>query len=111
MKTDKRLLEEVVAFIKDKYGFEVIDENTRLEEDLGITGDEAWDFFVDYKKKFDVDISNFFLYDYFQSEGCDLLVFLGFKKPKVKKVFIVRDLINGIKTGRLAESTIGKDIQ
>jgi len=79
-------LEEVIAFVRDYTGWKskVINEATRLENDLGITGMDGVDFLQDAEKFFDVsfeteDENIRTLFDLkeneylFSSEGFDLL--------------------------------------
>lgn len=108
-----KLLNEIITFIREfneYYESVSINENTRLEEDLGITGDDAWDFFIEYAKKYKVDVSGFLISEYFKPEGSDfispILYFLRLKKKKHKKEFIVGYLISGIEAGRLNEKVI-----
>ncbi len=107
------VLKEVISFME---GFdpslesELITEKTKIEEDLGITGDDAWAFFVKYSEKFNVDITNFLMYDYFKGEGVDLLSlileFFKLKKRVAKKFFTVEYLVKGIEAGKLDEEVI-----
>ncbi len=110
------LLKEIISFIENTYG--VIDdvpltENTLLEKDLRITGDEACDFIVEYGKHFNVNVSNFMADQYFQAEGHEydwlspLLQTFRLKKedPPIKP-FTLGDLVKGIKAGKLDESVL-----
>jgi len=36
-----------------------ISDETRIEDDLGITGDDAYEFMEEFQKKFDVDLTTF----------------------------------------------------
>ena len=106
---DPNLLNEVIVYIKEYYYIpesESINKESKLEEDIGITGDEAWEFFNAFSKKYNVDISNFLMYDYFKAEGSDFLEFFGLKKKKVKKFLTVSNLVQGIKAGILNEEVI-----
>lgn len=113
-KEDSNMLKEVITFISLSYYLDPtsISGSDRLEEDLTITGDEAWDFFAEYSEKFHVDISNFLMYDYFKPEGLALfppiLEILGLRKKTVKKTFTVSDLVKGIEAGRLDEEVLNK---
>lgn len=100
------LLNDVISFIENAYGsFELISESSKLEEDLGITGDEACDFLIKYGKAFKVDISNFSVDGYFKPEGYSfldtILEDMKLKKKYIKKDFTVGDLIKGIQAGKL----------
>lgn len=111
MNEKKILLTKISYFITKKYGpNETIDENSRIEEDLGITGDEAWEFLIEYGKSFNVDVSNFMAADYFKAEGFDfitpILEFLKLKKKIIKKTLTINDLIKGIIAGKLDEDVI-----
>ncbi len=109
-------LNDVISFMRNfdpSLESEQITEKTRIEEDLGITGDEAWDFFVEYSKRFNVDVTNFLMYDYFKAEGIDflspILEFFRVKKKTVKKVFVVEYLLKGIVAGKLDEDVINDE--
>ncbi len=38
---------------------EDLSDETRIEDDLGITGDDAYDFMEDYQNEFEVDLTGF----------------------------------------------------
>ncbi len=65
------ILEKLKIFItKNDWGFaKRLDENTSVEDDMGITGMDAVDFINDYAKEFNVDISEFDFTKYFYAEG------------------------------------------
>ena len=44
-------------------------DNTRIEMDLGIYGDDANEFITAFGRNFNVDVSNFLIDDYFRGEG------------------------------------------
>lgn len=46
-----------------------IEEATLLERDLRITGDDAVEFILAFAKRFNVDVSNFKMDEYFEAEG------------------------------------------
>ncbi|MCC8187500.1 MAG: DUF1493 family protein [Bacteroides sp.] len=117
MEKDKSiLLKEIISFIENKYG--IIDdvplnEDTLLEKDLRITGDEACDFMVEYGKHFNVNVSNFMADQYFEAEGHEydwlsslLLTFRLKKEAPPIKPFTLGDLVKGIKAGKLDESIL-----
>lgn len=83
-----------------------IDMDTRLEDDLGVYGDDAVELIIDYGKRFNVDVSNFMLADYFSAEGHDLFFGLFRKNKKKRKMLNVGHLYKGIIDGRLNESVI-----
>jgi len=92
------------SFWKDK---SVINKNTELEEDLGITGDDADEFLYDYSKKFNVDMSDFVINDYFLAEGEDPFQIvsswlLGKKiKKNGRKRLTLGHLEDAVKKGKL----------
>lgn len=111
MNEQKILLTKISYFITNKYDSnEAVDENSRIEEDLGITGDEAWEFLIEYGKTFNVDVSNFMAADYFKAEGFDfitpILEFLKLKKKSMKKTLTIDDLIKGVIAGKLDKDVI-----
>ncbi len=65
-----RLLDRHVGRL-DRRGRPVTRE-TRLEQDCGLTGDDAREFLEAFKSAFDVDFSDFRFCDYFGPEGFGL---------------------------------------
>ncbi len=80
---------------------EPITRDTKLNNDLGATGDDGIDFIIAYSKKIKVDVSKFMAADYFKGEGMDIL---GTQK-RVKQL-TVGQLEKGIIAGRLDEEVI-----
>jgi hypothetical protein len=88
-----------------------VTHSSRLYEDLGVYGDDAWELLVEYGKKFNVDVSKFMTADYFKGEGVHLigrLLRLLSSKHSVGrlKVLTVNDLEKGIIAGRLDDEVI-----
>ncbi len=57
----KNISKKVKEFISS-YGYaslEDLSDETRIEDDLGITGDDAYDFMEDYQNEFEVDLTGF----------------------------------------------------
>lgn len=99
------------ACVKD---YEVIPE-AKIEDDLGVTGDDAVDFLLAYSKIFNVDVTRFMAADYFDGEGDFILpaiirMLTGKKKVK-NKVLTVVDLHNGILAGKLDETVINSNLK
>lgn len=91
---------ELYHFISQMTDCEIseLDDTLRLEEDLGLYGDEAVDFMQKYAEKFNVDISLFPFYEYFSPEMDKISSFLkkmviGLKK---NKTLTISDLKKGI---------------
>jgi acyl carrier protein len=89
---------------------EEITRDTKIENDLGVTGDDAVDFMVAYGKVFNVDVTEFMAADYFDGEGSEILLgiyrLLTGKKKKKKKILTVGHLEKGIVAGQLNEEVI-----
>jgi acyl carrier protein len=89
---------------------EEITRETKIEDDLGVSGGDAVNFIITYGKLFNVDVTKFMAADYFSSEGDVILpalmrIFTG--KPKsFRKVLTVGHLEKGIMAGRLDEEVI-----
>jgi len=87
-----------------------ITENTRIEQDLGIYGDDSTEFLIAYGKKFKVDVSKFLAADYFSPEGLDSISFIircVTCKPKpIKKILTIGHLEKGIIAGILSDAVI-----
>ena len=70
MHTKEQQLKKIADFIfsqKEKNYFE-LEEYHSLQEDLGLEGNDMIEFLLSFGKKFDVDISEFDLNQYLQSE-------------------------------------------
>ena len=74
-----------------------------LSNDLGIYGDDASDFIIDFSQRFKVDISSFNFDEYFEGEGDMISKFFVnlFSKKKNKKDLKIKDLKYAIESGRL----------
>lgn len=88
---------------------ELTDE-TLLERDLGVYGDDGVDLIVAFGKEFNVDISNFMAADYFSPEG-DLIFstisnLFNRKTEKNQKELTLKHLEKAIVAGRLDEEVI-----
>lgn len=100
----KKFTEEQSGIIEDD-----IREDSILEKDLGIYGDDAVEYILAFGKKFNVDVSRFMAADYFSSEGSFLpsitSIFTGKERQKPKELAILH-LVKAIKAGRLDEEVI-----
>lgn len=101
------LIAEIIGLIKKergKYDFQ-INANTRLQEDLDVWGDDAAEFLNVYRKKFNVDLTEFKFDEYFRPEGDIVLPtiyrLIQFKKPPTYKSLTIGDLYDGVKNGKL----------
>lgn len=76
----EELNSELVKFIEDEILDTriVIAPDLLIEDDLGISGDDAYDFIISYSKRFNVDISGFSFSKYFHSE---VTIFITDKSP------------------------------
>ncbi len=87
-----------------------INSSIQIEDDLGVSGDDAVEFILAFGKEFNVDVSNFMLADYFSPEGDFILPaiirFLTNKKKRERKSFTVGHLEKAIMEGRLDENTM-----
>lgn len=108
----EKILNEVISLIEEKMGRyrKPITRETCLEKDIGMTGDDAVEFLLDYGKKFNVDLSGFDIRKYFTPEGDTILpmfirMFTGKKELKQKEL-TVGDLEKGIIAKQLNEQVI-----
>lgn len=95
----------LVDFIREQSGVspsETIAAHTRLQDDLGVYGDDSTDLLLAYAKTFHVDVTQFPAADYFDSEGLDVLAWFRPVKPR-RKELTVGHLQRGIQAGRLDE--------
>jgi len=63
--------EQVRRFISDfwRTPLERLEPQTKLEEDLGITGDDAWELLQKFGERFDIDLASLEFYKHFGPEG------------------------------------------
>lgn len=90
-----------------------VTEEAELENDLGISGDDAVDFIIAFGKEFNVDISKFMAADYFSPEGDSILpaiirMFTRSKKHPKQKGLRIKHLEKAILAGRLDEDVISE---
>lgn len=97
MKNDADLVKRLFLFVKSeaRVDDEEISMDTRLEDDLGVYGDDAVDFIVKYSETFNVDVAGFNIKDFFSPEH-DFLYKLLFMRSSSRRPLTVRDLYNGI---------------
>lgn len=102
------LLTALIDFIREESGVfasETITAHTRLQDDLGVYGDDATDLLLAYAKTFHVDISQFMAADYFDAEGINVLSWFLPVKAR-RKQLTVGHLQQGIDAKRLNEGII-----
>lgn len=89
---------------------EEVTREAKIQDELGIYGDDALDFLISYGNLFNVDITKFMAADYFSAEGDPVLPaiirFLTNRKKRQRKVLTVGHLEKGIIAGRLDEEVI-----
>jgi len=97
---------ELVAFIRNKAGEHEmpITRETLIEDDLGVTGDDAAELLIELSKKYNFDIAKFKFRNYFYDEP-SILDVIGINNRKVKP-FAVGYLEKAIIAGRLDEEVI-----
>ena len=65
------MIELETSYPKDK-----ISRMTNIHLDIGVDGDDAEELFYKYSEQFDVDMSSFEFYRYFNNEGFDSISIL-----------------------------------
>lgn len=93
---------DLVTFLhKQSRSFDVaITMETSIENDLGITGDDGEDLIMEFSKKYNVDIKNFYFEKYFYPEPSVS------SSAKEIKVLTVGHLMKAIESGRLDDDII-----
>jgi hypothetical protein len=110
------LINEIRILIEKKMGKykRELNADTKLEYDLGITGDDAVEFLIEYSNKFNVDVSDFNIAMYFMPEGDTVLPaiirFFTRKKALKQKELTIGDLEKGIVAGNLNEEVINTNV-
>lgn len=111
---NEKNLEEIKVMLNHKCGVskDKTSINSELEDDLGLTGDDAVEFISDFSRKFNVDISNFVVSDYFSNESLDfigsIINFFKRKEVIIKKRLTVGDLVRIIEIGKMDDEIINK---
>jgi hypothetical protein len=97
-------LEKLKKFIVNKYfGFEPsfeMDENTSVNHQLRIDGDDAVEFFEQLEVEFQVDFQELEIKKYFDGEGINPLMFILSIFKKSKPPLTLGDIANSIDSGR-----------
>lgn len=88
--------------------FEEVTQTALIEDDLGVTGDDAVEFIIAFGMTFNVDVSNFMAAEYFGPDGgISLPKFLDTNKRNRKQLSVMH-LQKAIVAGRLDENIINK---
>ena len=100
---EDKILGDLISFIrKEMNEFKgPINRGTLIEDDLGITGDEAAELIMNFSKKYNVDIHEFVFSNYFYDESAVFIL-----SHEVKLPFNVGHLQKAIIAGRLDETVI-----
>ncbi len=109
---DEQILEKLKEFVvKHTFVNDVIlTRATRIQEELGLTGDDAFEFITAYAKEFNVDIGKFSFQKYFNSES-DLFHLKTFSNnPSPKKAITLGDLEKAIIMGKWIEDVTPQEI-
>lgn len=85
---------------------EELSDETSLEGDLGIYGDDGVDFIIAFGNAFNVDVSNFMAKNYFSAEGDLILPAIINLFKKKRKELRLKHLEKAIIIGRLDEDVI-----
>lgn len=101
-KNSEKIFEELVLFIRNEIGENKmnISKETLIENDLGITGDDAVELIKKFSKKFNVSIKEFRYEKYFYPEPS------LFKTITSISPLTVGDLEKSILFGKLDETVI-----
>lgn len=93
---------ELFKLVRKYSGEKNLNLDDDLEWDIGVTGDDAFELLLEYRDKFDVDISTFEFNDYFFDEGRNIsLLFRRLTRSYNKKRLTIRDLFTAIDVGKL----------
>lgn len=107
---NERVFEELKKIIyKHRWEYKfLLTRETRVQDDLGIYGDDSTDFILAYGKAFNVDLTRFMAGDYFDGEGVRLPLFIKkmFGIKGSKKILTLGHLEKGILASRLDDEVI-----
>jgi acyl carrier protein len=102
---NNKTFEEIKTFVIEQalIADSGLSRDTRIEKDLGITGDDAVELLIAYSKQFNVDVSKFNAAEYFEPEGMNVLFSNSVTN---KKTLTLGDLEKGMIAGKLNEEII-----
>lgn len=88
---------DLIAFIRNEINefSKSIDLESSIENDLGVTGDDAFEFIMSFSRKYNVDIKEFDFSKYFHSEPNFFTIY------KKIEPLTIKDLMNSIIEGKL----------
>ena len=97
---DTSLSEAVARFVADKVGVRhnKVTKDSRLREDLGVDGDDAYDLLIVFAKKFHVRDENFVLADHFGPEASWFPFAFMFRRKRLLPM-TMQDLIDSAAAG------------
>jgi hypothetical protein len=72
---DEDLPQQVMAFVSEYWREPIarLKLGTRIEEDLGMTGDDAAEFLEEFSRRFGVELAGLEFHKHFGAEGCNPL--------------------------------------
>jgi acyl carrier protein len=100
------ILERLRDFISEQLSVrrESLAPSTRIQEDLGCTGDDAVELMQAFAKQFSVDLRALNLKEYFDEEGFDPIgyVLSLFRKCRIarRSALTLEDLVNAARAGK-----------
>jgi acyl carrier protein len=100
--TKEKLFNELVTFVRNQIGVydTPITRDTLIEDELGVTGDDAYDLIISFGKKYKIKVDTFNLGKYFGDEpGL-------FPINREIKPFTIGHLEKAVMAGRLDEEVI-----
>ena len=78
---DKINEEEIIQFLKEETYEEVINSETDIFNECGISGDDSHELIEKYQMKYGVDMSNYLWYFHCDEEGSAFITGMFFKPP------------------------------
>lgn len=98
--------EALYGFLSDEFPGKRFDDTSpdwRLEEDLGLYGDDADEFIARFSERFGIDISRFDIADHFRPEGEFVFYWLYhlFFKKRTRLSPSITDLKTALRIGKL----------
>jgi len=104
-------MNELVSFTKNFSGDDETkyDLDTCIERDIGITGDDAVEYIIEFRERFNVTVSRFMAADYFSAEGYDItepIIRFVIQKKRTRKILQLKHLVKAMQCGVLDEDVI-----
>lgn len=97
-------IKDILKKFTDEKTLNKIHLKTSIGTDIGLQGDDAFQFILEFSNYFKIDLNHFYFNDYFINEGVDLFGIIKYLRygRKTMKELLIEHLILAVKTKQLS---------